>query len=471
MGTVVKAMEITCTEAESARVVVSYTRTAVTGVPAPAPDVGGTDQLNTVASTVVTQVSVKPRNLAIVMKEEVGDTVMCYGTSGTPLGESAAARESRAQNTTESRRHLTDMFTVDVEDPAEQPQAVPGEMHTQREAKPVEAPAEDRAGGDQPAHLAKKDATPAAEAHESAHTVTTPAGQEGQQVASMLQEAGLAEVLVVDDVLRALEHDPSKVTYVVRALAWNKLSEEEQSKALNEAREHRGALELPYRPSFSSMQGNSLCEHCDGMMYQPALNADSEDKLRYHMQRDEDGQIVHLRGSDMQAGSTWTECGSYAACGQCVAAQAILKGQLHAHASAACILGDGLLVAALQHHVRGHIRKSETEATAGGEPHRSTTRNEEAAHTTRHDSRSPSRVQRKRRASRSPDRRPPRSQDSRPRNRGSRSRSPRARARARSRTPRRRSYSPWNRSPSPRRGHRASSPRRAKSDTYQDGKR
>ena len=152
MGTVVKAMEITCTEAESARIVVSYTSTAVTNVPAQAPDAEGMDQLNTVASTVVTQVSVKPRNLAIVMKEEVGDTVMCYGTSGTPLGESAAARESRAQNTTESRRHLTDMFTVDVEDPAEQPQAVPGEMHTQGEAKPVEtpaveAPAEDRAAG------------------------------------------------------------------------------------------------------------------------------------------------------------------------------------------------------------------------------------------------------------------------------------------------------------------------------------
>ena len=102
----------------------------------------------------------------------------------------------------------------------------------------------------------------------------------------------------------------------------------------------------------------------------------------------------------MHAGSTWRECGSYAACGQCVAAQAILKGELPTHASAACILGDGLLVAALQHHVRGHIRKSEAEATAGGEPHRSTTRNEEAAHTTRHDSRPPSRAQRKRRASR-----------------------------------------------------------------------
>ena len=42
-------------------------------------------------------------------------------------------------------------------------------------------------------------------------------------MASMLQEAGLAEVLVVADVLKALEHDPSKVTYTGRAIAWNKL--------------------------------------------------------------------------------------------------------------------------------------------------------------------------------------------------------------------------------------------------------
>ena len=66
----------------------------------------------------------------------------------------------------------------------------------------------------------------------------------------------------------------------------------------------------------------------------------------------------------MQAASAWTGCRSSTACGQCVAAQAILKRQLHAHASAACILGDGLLVAALQHHVRGHIRKNEAEALA-----------------------------------------------------------------------------------------------------------
>ena len=64
LGIVVKAMEITCTEAESARVVVSYTSNAVTNVPAPAPDAEGMDQVNTVASTVVTQISVKPRNLA-----------------------------------------------------------------------------------------------------------------------------------------------------------------------------------------------------------------------------------------------------------------------------------------------------------------------------------------------------------------------------------------------------------------------
>jgi hypothetical protein len=38
LGTVVKAVEITCTEAENARVVVSYTSNAVTNVPAPALD-------------------------------------------------------------------------------------------------------------------------------------------------------------------------------------------------------------------------------------------------------------------------------------------------------------------------------------------------------------------------------------------------------------------------------------------------
>jgi hypothetical protein len=135
----------------------------------------------------------------------------------------------------------------------------------------------------------------------------------------MLQEAGLAEMLVVADVLKALEHDPSKVAYVVHALARNKLDEEEQSTALSETRGYRGTLELPYRTSFSSMQANSLCKHCDGMMYQPALNADSVDKLWYHMQRDEDGHTVHLQGADMQAGSAWTGCGSYTACGQCVA--------------------------------------------------------------------------------------------------------------------------------------------------------
>ena len=147
---------------------------------------------------------------------------------------------------------------------------------------------------DQLVHPTKDDATPAAKTHESEHTMNTPAGQEGQQVASMLQEAGLAAMLSVSDVLKALEHDPTEVTYTVRAIAWNKLDEKEQSSALDKAREHRGALELPSRPSYSSMQANSLCDHCDGMMYQPALSADSVDKLCYHMQRDEDGQTIHL---------------------------------------------------------------------------------------------------------------------------------------------------------------------------------
>ena len=87
--------------------------------------------------------------------------------------------------------------------------------------------ADDVDGPAKQTHLAEKDSAPAAKTHESEHTISTPAGQEGQQVASMLQEAGLAEMLDVADVLKALEHDPSKVTYVVRALAWNKLDEEE----------------------------------------------------------------------------------------------------------------------------------------------------------------------------------------------------------------------------------------------------
>ena len=182
---------------------------------------------------------------------------------------------------------------------------------------------------------------------------------------------------------------------------------------MNEARKHRGALELPYRECFSSMISNTLCENCDAMMYQPALNADSEDKLRYHMQRNKNGEVVHLRGTDMHAGSSWRKCGSYTACEQCAETQAIMKDQLPAHVPTACILGEVLLVAALQHHVRGHIRESEAEGTADGEPHRSTAREEEAARSNKRDSRSPSGAQRKRRPSRSPDRKQPRSQDSR----------------------------------------------------------
>ena len=152
----------------------------------------------------------------------------------------------------------------------------------------------------------------------------------------------------------------------------------------------------------------------------------------------------------------WTSCGSYAACVQCAGAQAILNDPLQAHTSAACILGDELLIAALQHYVRGDIRKTETgepAARKAGDQARP-----EETHTTKRDSRSPardgSRAQRKRRASRSPDRRP--------RHRGSRSRSDRrGRPRDRSRTPRRRSRSrnrrsrSRNRSPSPRREHRS----------------
>ena len=59
--------------------------------------------------------------------------------------------------------------------------------------------------------------TPATKQHENAHMVTTPAEQQGLQVASMIQESGFAAVLVVEDVLIALERDPSTVSHVVRA--------------------------------------------------------------------------------------------------------------------------------------------------------------------------------------------------------------------------------------------------------------
>ena len=477
LGTVTKAVEMTCTEAEDARVVVSYTSNAVTNVPAPALDAEGLERVNTVASTVVSQVSVKPRNLAIVMKEEVDGIVTCYGMSGTPLGEGAAVRESRAHSTTESRRLLTGMFADETNETArpvtEAVEAAP--------AKPAETPAkttgeptvttpdgerategEGKGTADQLEHPDKSDATPEATTYESSATPdATPAA-----VASMLQGAGLAALLSVPDVLKALEHDPTAVTFTVRAMAWNKLDAKEQASSLEKAREHRGALELPSRGSYSSMHANSLCEHCDVMMYRPALNADSVDRLCYHMQRDEGEETIHLSGIDMQAGSMWTTCGSYVACVQCAGAQAILNDPLQAHTSAACILGDGLLIAALRHYVRGDFRKTETgepAARKAGDQARP-----EETHTTKRDSRSPvregSRAPRKRQASRSPDRRP--------RHRGSRSRSDRrGRPRDRSRTPRRRSRSrnrrsrSRNRSPSPRREHRS------KADSHHESKR
>ena len=136
----------------------------------------------------------------------------------------------------------------------------------------------------------------------------------------------------------------------------------------------------------------------------------------------------------------------------------LLNDPLHAHTSAACILGDKLLIAALQHYVRGEIRKTET-----GEPAAL-----EETYVDKRDSRSPARdggrALRKRRASRSPDRRP--------RDRGSRSRSSRrARPRDRSYRGHRSRSRSRNRSPSPRREYRANSPRRTKSDSHQESKR
>jgi hypothetical protein len=122
-----------------------------------------------------------------------------------------------------------------------------------------------------------------------------------------------------------------------------------------------------------------------------------------------------------------------------------------------------MLVAALQHHVRGHIREREGDGISSGEG---------TARGDKRKSHSPDRAQRKRRQSRSPDLRPPRLQHSKPRNRGSRSRSAepsdrRGRNGGYSRTPRGRSRS-RNRSHSPARDHRNSSPLRNMADKHHD---
>ena len=219
------------------------------------------------------------------------------------------------------RRRLAGLFSDIGKSPAKAPQgettAAPSATRTQCETEAAEESAEDEAKR-RPAQV---------------ETVTTPAAQE---VACMVQEAGIASVLVVDDVRIVIKSDTSEVPYVLRALAWSKLSEEEQSVVMDTACWYREALELPSRLSFSSKLCTSLCENRDGLMYQPVLNADSEDRLRYHMQRNEDGEVVHLRGPDMHAGSSWKGCGLYTGCDQYVGVQAILKDQLPTHASAAC---------------------------------------------------------------------------------------------------------------------------------------
>ena len=68
----------------------------------------------------------------------------------------------------------------------------------------------------------------------------------------MVQEAGFANVLVVDDIMEALDRDimealdRSRSRYVLRAVARSRLSEEEQKRAMYEARGHREHQELPY---------------------------------------------------------------------------------------------------------------------------------------------------------------------------------------------------------------------------------
>ena len=137
------------------------------------------------------------------------------------------------------------MFTATEEDRAAEPQdkkgVVPGD--TQSEAIPAKT-------------QAAQDTITVARKFEEARAVTSPAGQE---VACMVQEVGFASVLVVDDIMEALERDPSTVSYVLRAVAWSKLSKEEQMNAMYEARRHREIREIPYRSSSSSKLRNSLC--------------------------------------------------------------------------------------------------------------------------------------------------------------------------------------------------------------------
>ena len=462
LGTVVKAAEETCTDAENVRVTVRYTSSAISSLHTPALDATGgvpTPQLDATvvgqASTTWKQISVKPRNLAVVMTGERDGTSLCYGTNGTPLGESAVARERRAQSTTDSRRHLADLFAVATEPLSTTPQG-----RARSETEPAETQAGAQAKSIPMETGVPQDATLTATGPQAASiTVTSPAAHE---VACMVQEAGFANVLAVEDILEALERDASKVSYVLRAVAWGKLSEEEQERAIHKARVNREHQELPYRPSYSSMSYNSLCSDCDGMLYLPALNADSKDRLRYHMQRHENGVVVHLQGRDLHEGSIWRKCGQYTACDQCTAAQEILQAPLPRHAPTACILGDELLVGALQFHVRGYIscaserKDKDTQQEGGDVPAR-----RDASREAQRDSRSPARASRhgKRASSRSPGR----TRDSRPRGHASRSRSPmnrRPRSRGKSRSPPKRSRSPRRRSHSHRRTSRSRSPRR-----------
>ena len=208
------AVETSCTEAENARVTVRYKCAALTAWPTPPAGAEAEAQTSTMASTVLKEVSVRPSNLAIVMKAEVGGIVVCYGTSGTPLGESAAARESRAHTTTESRRHLTDLFDGMGERTIEQSHVAPTEKREQASVEPADEPTSEQTtiqGGEA--------AVPAAKPQGGA----MPSEQQGLQVASMLQQSGVAALLAVEDVLVAMERDPVSVSYVVRAFAWSKL--------------------------------------------------------------------------------------------------------------------------------------------------------------------------------------------------------------------------------------------------------
>ena len=120
-------------------------------------------------------------------------------------------RERRAQSTTDSRRHLAGLFTV----AAEAHDTVPL-VGAQREETSAEIRAGTQGGAMPVKTQGTQDVSVAAQECHGGTVVTSPAAQD---VACMVQEAGFADVLVVDNIMAALERNPSGVSYVLRAVA------------------------------------------------------------------------------------------------------------------------------------------------------------------------------------------------------------------------------------------------------------